>query len=37
MGIMRYKPKQKNIEKLKTFLKIKTKKQNYGKSIQYKD
>lgn len=34
---MRYKPKQKNIEKLKTFLKLKTKKENYGKSIQHKD
>jgi len=35
MGIMRYKPKQKNIEKLKTFLKKQEKnnKQNYGKSI----
>ncbi len=32
---MRYKPKQKNIEKLKTFLK--TKKVNYGKSIQHKN
>jgi len=32
---MRYKPKKNNIEKLKTFLKIKKNKQkiNYGKSI----
>jgi hypothetical protein len=31
---MRYKPKKKNIEKLKTFLKKQEKnKQNYGKSI----
>ncbi len=30
---MRYKPKQKNIEKLKTFLKKQEKIKNYGKSI----
>jgi hypothetical protein len=32
---MRYKPKKKNVEKLKTFLKKENKKQkiNYGKSI----
>ncbi len=30
---MRYKPKQKNIEKLKTFLKKQEKTKKYGKSI----
>ncbi len=30
---MRYKPKQKNIEKLKTFLKKQEKIKKYGKSI----